>query len=103
MNFDGHQNVKVSILGKEYSVVCGADQREALHRAASHLNDRMQQIQKSGKVIGAERCAIMAALNITYELLELKEKNAHSSQVTGQLQALTQKLEAAVQEQKQLV
>lgn len=103
MNFDGHQNVKVSILGKEYSVVCGSDQSEALHRAAGHLNDRMQQIQRGGKVIGVERCAIMAALNITYELLELKEKTAHSSQVTSQLQALTQKLEAAVEEQKRLL
>lgn len=103
MKFDGHQNVKVSILGKEYSVVCGADQRDALQKAAGHLNDRMQQIQKGGKVIGVERCAIMAALNITYELLELKDKTAHSSQVTSQLQALTQKLEAAVQEQKRLL
>jgi cell division protein ZapA len=103
MNFDGHNNVKVSILGKEYSVVCGLDQKEALRRAASHLDDRMRHIQKSGKVIGTERCAIMAALNITHELLELKEKNAHSSQVNTQLQALKKKLEAAVQEQKQLL
>lgn len=102
MNFDGHKNVKVSILGKEYSVVCSSDQKEALHRAASHLDDRMQQIQKTGKVIGSERCAIMAALNITHELLEMKEKDARSSQVNNQLQELKRKLEAAVQEQKQL-
>lgn len=103
MTFNGHENVKVSILGKEYSVVCGSEQRDALQRAAGHLNDRMQQIQRTGKVIGVERCAIMAALNITYELLELKKKTAHSSEVTSQLQALTQKLEAAVQEQKRLL
>lgn len=103
MNFDGHQNVRVTILGKEYSVVCGAEQKEALHKAARELNDRMQQIQQTGKVIGTERCAIMAALNITHELLDLKEQTEHSSQVTSQLQALTQKLEAAVQEQKQLL
>lgn len=103
MNFDGHQNVKVSIMGKEYSIVCSADQKDALYKAASRLDDRMRQIQKTGKVIGTERCAIMAALNITYELLELKDKAAHSGEVTSQLQALTQKLEAAVQEQKQLL
>lgn len=103
MNFDGHQNIRVTILGKEYSVVCSQDQKEALYSAARHLNDRMQQIQQSGKVIGTERCAIMAALNITHELLELKHQSAHSSEVTSQLQALTRKLEAAVQEQKQLL
>lgn len=103
MNFDGHKNVKVSILGKEYSVVCGSDQKDALNKAASHLDDKMHQIQKTGKVIGTERCAIMAALNITHELLELKEKDAYSSQVNTRLQALKQKLEAAVQEQKQLL
>jgi len=103
MNFDGHHNIRVTILGKEYSVVCSPEQKDALYKAASHLNDRMQQIQQTGKVIGTERCAIMAALNITHELLELKDQTAHSSQVTSQLQALTQKLEAAVQEQKQLL
>lgn len=103
MNFDGHQNVRVTILGKEYSVVCGSEQKDALQRAARHLNDRMQQIQQTGKVIGTERCAIMAALNITHELLDLQEKSAHSSQLASQLQALTRKLEAAVQEQKQLL
>lgn len=103
MSFDGHQNVRVTILGKEYSVVCSPDQKDALYKAAHQLNDRMQQIQQTGKVIGTERCAIMAALNITHELLALQEKTAHSSQVTSQLQALTQKLEAAVQEQKQLL
>lgn len=103
MNFDGHHNVRVTILGKEYSVVCSPDQKAALHSAAGHLNDRMQQIQQTGKVIGTERCAIMAALNITHELLALKEQSAGSVEVTSQLQALTQKLEAAVQEQKQLL
>lgn len=98
MTFDGHQNVKVWILGKEYSVVCGSDQKEALQKAASHLNDRMEQIQKAGKVVGIERCAIMAALNITHELLELKDQSADSNQVSDRLQALRQKLEAAVQE-----
>lgn len=102
MNFDGHESVRVSILGKDYTVVCGSDEKEALRRAASHLDDRMQQIQKSGKVIGTERCAIMAALNITHELLALKEQNAESKQLTSQLQVLKQKLEAAVQEQRQL-
>ncbi len=103
MNFDGHQNVKVWIMGKEYSVVCGAEQKDALHKAASHLNDRMEQIQQSGKVVGTERCAIMAALNITHELLELKERNAESSEVGDRIEALKEKLEAAVQEQKQLL
>ncbi|MDN5882766.1 MAG: cell division protein ZapA [Nitrosospira sp.] len=79
------------------------EQQAALHKAANHLNDKMQQIQKTGKVIGTERCAIMAALNISHELLELQGKTVNSSRMTSQLQALTQKLEAAVQEQKQLL
>ncbi|MBS1269708.1 MAG: Cell division protein ZapA [Gammaproteobacteria bacterium] len=103
MNFDGHQNVKVWILGKEYSVVCGSDQKEALRKAASHLSDRMEQIRKAGKVVGTERCAIMAALNIIHELLELKVQSTESNQVSDRLEALKDKLEAAVQEQKQIL
>jgi len=102
LNFDGHQNVKVWILGKEYSVVCGAEQKDALHKAASHLNDRMEQIQKSGKVVGTERCAIMAALNITHELLETKDRSADATEVGERVEALKHKLEAAVAEHKQL-
>ncbi|HCL38283.1 MAG TPA: cell division protein ZapA, partial [Marinobacter hydrocarbonoclasticus] len=62
--------VEVRILDKEYLVACPQEEQEALLRAARHLDTKMREIRSSGKVFGTERIAVMAALNITHELLE---------------------------------
>ncbi len=62
----------------------------------------MREIQKSGKIIGIERCAIMAALNITHELLDQQRQNEELSDLGGRLRALQEKIDLAMQEQKQL-
>ncbi len=64
--------VTVYILDKEYRVACPEDEHGALLASASLLNARMKQIRDSGKVIGVERVAVMAALNLTHELLSEK-------------------------------
>ncbi|MGH8456781.1 MAG: cell division protein ZapA [Stenotrophobium sp.] len=65
-------SVTVRIMGKEYAVACPPEEHEALVKSADFLNERMTSIRKRGKALGAERIAVMAALNIARELLELK-------------------------------
>jgi cell division protein ZapA len=65
-------SVTVRIMGKEYSVACASEEHEALVKSADYLNERMTAIRKRGKALGAERIAVMAALNIARELLEYK-------------------------------
>jgi cell division protein ZapA len=67
-----NHGVSVSILGKEFMVACPDSERAALIAAARFVDDRMRDIQTGGKVIGVERVAIMAALNIAGELLSLR-------------------------------
>lgn len=62
------QTVTVHILDKEYHVVCPVAERTNLERAAAYLDGKMREIRRSGKVVGAERIAVLAALNITHEL-----------------------------------
>jgi len=62
--------LEVKILEKDYLVACPDDKRPSLEGAARHLDEKMREIRASGKVHGTERIAVMAALNITYELLE---------------------------------
>lgn len=62
--------LKVKILDKDYLVSCPDDKKNALTAAAQHLDGKMRDIRSSGKVLGTERIAVMAALNITYELLQ---------------------------------
>ena len=61
--------VSVRILEKEYHVACPAEERAALLDSAEYLNRKMREIRDSGKVVGLDRIAVMAALNITNDLL----------------------------------
>ena len=91
--------VTISILGKELMVACPDDERESLAAAARYLDQRMREIQDSGKVIGAERCAVMAALNLTNELLQLRQQfNGVPAGIDARLQALHGRIEAVLQE-----
>lgn len=64
--------VDITILDKEYRVACPEGEREALERSARFLDGKMREIRHTGKVIGNDRVAVMAALNITHELLQLR-------------------------------
>ena len=59
----------VSILGREYRVACKESERDDLMQAVQYLDQRMREIRDAGKIAGTERIAVMAALNITHELL----------------------------------
>jgi cell division protein ZapA len=65
--------VTVQILDKEYCIACPADERANLESAARYLDGKMREIRSSGKVIGADRVAVMAALNITHDLLHKQQ------------------------------
>lgn len=65
--------VTVHILDKDYCIACPADERSNLENAARYLDGKMREIRASGKVIGADRVAVMAALNITHELLHKRQ------------------------------
>eukprot|EP01030_Chromulinospumella_sphaerica_P007011 gene7011-6857_t len=62
------------ILDKEYSIICPQEERSNLVSAARYLDGKMREIRSSGKVIGADRIAVMAALNITHDLLHKEER-----------------------------
>ena len=62
----------VAIMGREFRVACPEEEREGLLQAVSYLDRKMREIRDSGKVIGLERIAIMAAINITHDYLSSK-------------------------------
>ena len=67
--------VTVTIFDKEYLVGCKEDEREALFASVQYLNDKMAEQRDNGNVIGSERIAVMAALNIAHEYLEFRRNN----------------------------
>ena len=80
---DDVKPITVTILDKEYIVGSAENEREALFAAVEFLNGKMQEQRDSGKVIGAERIAVMAALNVAHEYLEYRRQNETKSVEVG--------------------
>lgn len=66
--------IKVNLLGKEYPISCPREEEHDLLLAARYLDDKMRAIRDNGRVIGTERVAVMAALNIAHELIQINNK-----------------------------
>ena len=63
------KGLDVTIMGREFRVACPEDEQQALLDSVTYLDKKMREIRDAGKVIGVERIAIMAALNIAHEFL----------------------------------
>lgn len=95
--------VVVQILEKEYRVACAEQEREALLASAHYLNGRMKEIRDSGKVVGIERIAVMAALNIAHELLQHRAlKEDYTQHIGARIRALQDKIDSALAKGKQM-
>lgn len=99
-----NQTVVVKILNKEYQVVCPPGQREALEKSAAYLDSQMRRIRDTGKVIGIERIAVMAALNISNELLQNAGEPGNQAPASddARLKTLNNKLDEALNKFRQL-
>ncbi len=93
----GLRPVTITILEKEYLISCHDEERDQLHTAAAFLNDKMREVKNTGKIVGTERIAVMAALNITSELLSKRSESEDlSSSVDSTIQRLRSKIDAAL-------
>ena len=103
---EGAARVTVRILEKEYSVACGHDERSALLDSAELLNGKMQEIRSSGKVVGLDRIAVMAALNMAHELLQLRNQETKAAKVatgaSARVRQLRERVDAALTDTRQL-
>lgn len=95
--------INVTLLDKEYLIACSEEERDILHRAIELLNQKMREVKSSGKVIGSERVAVMAALHIAHELLQYKERNeSYTSSVDNLIRRLQNKIDDALVKGKQM-
>jgi len=102
MNAD-QSRVSVRILEKEYHVSCPAEERAALLDSAEYLNRRMREIRDSGKVVGLDRIAVMAALNIVNELLQSRgHDEGLESDLAARIKAMRERVESALTRGQQL-
>ena len=95
--------VSVRILEKEYQFACAVDERAALLDSAEYLNAEMKKIRDSGKVIGLDRIAVMAALNMANELLKGRSRDSSlEGDVVHRVRLLRERVEATLERGQQL-
>ena len=89
--------VTVRVMEKDYRIVCPPEEQGMLLRTAEYLNDEMAEIRKTSQVLSTERIAVLAALNITRELLEGREltlpEDFDSERLGTRIDALLETLE----------
>ena len=86
--------VSLKILGKDYKIACTVDEREGLLSSAQLLDEEMRELRDTGKVIGPDRIAVMAALNLAHELKQVQKQNELLSKGLGdRLAQLRDKIE----------
>ncbi len=95
--------LRVHIMDKEYLIACPDDEREALFASAEFLTDKMKEIRDTGKIVGADRIAVMAALNMAHELLGQKTvKDDYQLNISQRIRALQDKIDVALNQGNQL-
>jgi len=89
--------ISVRILEKEYQVACPVEERSDLLDSAEYLNGKMREIRDGGQVVGLDRIAVMAALNLTNELLKLRQQGTSmEADVGNRLRLLRERVESAL-------
>lgn len=76
--------INIQILNKELSVVCPEGEKADLYAAAAYLNKKMLELCQNAKSADLDRIAIIAALNITNELLTLRQQSTHQPPIQSQ-------------------
>jgi cell division protein ZapA len=95
--------INVRILDKDYLVACPHEERSALLDSAELLNAKMREIRDNGKIVGADRIAVMAALNLANEVLKLREKDTRIESALGdRVRGMRERVDAALARNQQL-
>ncbi len=101
-NTGNNKAVNIRLLDKEYLVACPEEEREELLASARFLDTKMREIRDSGKVVGIDRIAVMAALNIAHELLSLSRNSEQEQTVSLRIKSIQNKIDEVLNEHRQL-
>lgn len=95
--------VTVRILGKEYQVACPEEERASLEASASLLDGKMREIRDAGKIVGLDRIAVLAALNLANDVIKFNGAETKDKQDIGrQLETLAERVAVFLEEERQI-
>lgn len=97
------KGLDVTIMGREFRVACPENEQQSLLVSVGYLDKKMREIRDTGKVIGIERIAIIAALNITHELLSSRiPSDFDVGEFKRRIESLQEQIEQAMSDQDEL-
>ena len=89
--------LSIKILDKEYRIACEFHEQDDLKASARLLDGRMREIRQTGRVIGTDRIAVMAALNIAHDLIQVQRaRSGPEGELTRRLHQLQERVNHAL-------
>jgi len=96
-------SISISILGRDYQIACPPEEEDALRRAARHLDQQMEDLRRRGASLGYDKIAVLAALNISHELLKRsRDVNSIESDAQREIKLLERKIDTVLASSKQI-
>jgi len=86
----------IKIMDKEYRVACPPEEKDNLLASANLLNEKLSEIKQQGSVIGTERIAIMAALNMSHEILHNETLATEHTDLNQRIDALSERIDDSI-------
>ncbi len=100
---DQFAQVSVRILDKEYQVACPVEERTDLLDSAEMLNAKMREIRDSGRIVGLDRIAVMAALNMANDLIHARARDQElEGSISSRLKMISDRVDNVLSETQQL-
>ena len=97
------KGLEISIMGRDFRIACSEGEQAALLESVAHVDKIMREILDSGKVIGLERVAIMAALNLAHECIHNPKANSFDvAEFKRRINAMQERIDQAMCDQNQL-
>jgi cell division protein ZapA len=89
--------VTIKVLDKDYRIACPPHEQEGLMASARLLDGRMREIRQTGRVIGSDRIAVLAALNLAHELVQIQRgQGGQDTETTRRLSQIQERVAAAL-------
>jgi cell division protein ZapA len=88
----------IKIMDKEYRIACPEEEKDNLRASAELLNDKLSEIKQAGSVIGTERIAIMAALNLSHEILHSQSLVVEHGDLNQRIDELSERISTSMRD-----
>ena len=94
--------LEVEILGRPMRLSCQEEEKEELLNAVALLDKQIQEIRETGKIVGSERIAIMAALNMAHNLLTVQTRGINLNELRRTISSMGKKIDTVLNDQEKL-